>query len=170
MCGVRGLYSARKRRIWAMSASVRCVCGPAPGRPPHSGGGRLFGFVLVLNVDNVDVDCGDDDDDDDTDADAERLRRNGDDGAVVRECGEGAEGGGRCMNVNPGSISLMIAFVDVVRGSRGRGRGFCAGRDAYARTPLLTTKGELRIVLMLVSFFGHRYLSESEARERPCPI
>ena len=60
--GMRGLYSARKRRIWAMSASVRCVCGPAPGRPPQSGGGRLFGVVLVFVVDNVDVDGGDDDD------------------------------------------------------------------------------------------------------------
>jgi len=82
-------------------------------------------------------------------ASEETLRRNGDDGAVVRECGEGAEGGGRCMNVSPGTILVMIAFVDVVRGSRGRGRGFCAGRDAYVRAPLWIKRGERRIVFIL---------------------
>jgi len=59
-----------------------------------------------------------------------RLRRSGDAGAVVRECGEGADGGGRWMKVRPGESSCMTALVLVVRGSRGRGSGFCAGRVA----------------------------------------
>lgn len=68
-------------------------------------------------------------------ADGDGRRRRGEAGAVVNECGEGAEGGGRWMNVRPGASesSLMIAFVDVVSGSRGRGSGFSARRVAYVR-------------------------------------
>lgn len=49
----------------------------------------------------------------------------------MSECGVGAVGGGRWMNVSPGAISLTTAFFEVVSGSRGRG----SGRTAYPRLP-----------------------------------
>lgn len=55
--------------------------------------------------------------------DEDGSRKKGEAGAVVKDSASGALGGGRWINVSPGSSSVTTAFLDVLRGSLGRGRG-----------------------------------------------
>lgn len=116
-------------RISAICSSVRWY--RFSGGPFPITGGRLGSFS-PSNADEVD-----EVDDDENEAGngfvKGRGRSNGDAGAVVSECGEGADGGGRSTNVRPGSSSLIIAFVDDNNGSRGLGSALCIGLFAYPR-------------------------------------
>ncbi len=88
-----------------------------------------MGWSLPFKADEADDEVVVDDGDDEpgNGSTKGRGRSSGDAGAVVTECGDGADGGDRLTNVRPGSSSLMIAFVDVNNGSRGLGSALCIG-------------------------------------------